>query len=293
MSGYTSASTVKQRFTGKERDQENGFDYFGARYYAGVMGRWTSPDAPWADQHPMDPQTWNLYMYGRNVPTRFVDPDGKSFKEFWDGMTNAANSNAGAGSRVSGSARDYKLGQRMGDALSIVGGLLEMAGGGSMMGGGAAACGTGALCAAGAPAIVAGAAVMGHGAAMTANGLANFMSASDKSPQSGSEGGQSQGGKPNGTFEPSPKHGREKRGEVSAGPKDGQAALDASVQVKDTSPRRVGVDRKNGEIVVLDQTSSGKFHGHVRGWKELNDQQRNALVNGGYTDRRGNILGQK
>jgi RHS repeat-associated protein len=184
VSGYASASTVKQRFTGKERDPENGFDYFGARYYAGVMGRWTSPDAPWEDQDPMDPQTWNLFMYGRNTPTRFVDPDGKSFKEFWDGMTNAANSNAGAGARVSGSAKDYKLGQRMGDALSIVGGLLEMGGGGSMIGGGAAACGTGALCAAGAPAIVGGAAAVGHGAAMTANGIANFMGASDDAPQS-------------------------------------------------------------------------------------------------------------
>jgi len=29
--------------TGKERDTESGNDYFGARYYAGSMGRFMSP----------------------------------------------------------------------------------------------------------------------------------------------------------------------------------------------------------------------------------------------------------
>jgi RHS repeat-associated protein len=31
-------------FTGKERDQESGNDYFSARYYASAMGRFMSPD---------------------------------------------------------------------------------------------------------------------------------------------------------------------------------------------------------------------------------------------------------
>ena len=31
-------------FTGKERDSETGLDYFGARYYSGAQGRFTSPD---------------------------------------------------------------------------------------------------------------------------------------------------------------------------------------------------------------------------------------------------------
>lgn len=30
-------------FTGKERDQETGLDYFGARYFSGAHGRFTSP----------------------------------------------------------------------------------------------------------------------------------------------------------------------------------------------------------------------------------------------------------
>jgi RHS repeat-associated protein len=63
-------------FTGKERDAESGNDYFGARYYASSMGRWMSPDKPFADQHTSNPQSWNLYEYGRNNPLKNVDLNG-------------------------------------------------------------------------------------------------------------------------------------------------------------------------------------------------------------------------
>jgi RHS repeat-associated protein len=69
------------RFTGKERDQESGNDYFGARYYASTMGRWLSPD--WsAKVEPVpyskldDPQTLNLYAYVTNNPLTRADADG-------------------------------------------------------------------------------------------------------------------------------------------------------------------------------------------------------------------------
>jgi len=68
-------------FTGKERDSESGLDYFGARYYSGAQGRFTSPDwsatpqpVPYADL--TDPQTLNLYTYVRNNPLSRTDPDG-------------------------------------------------------------------------------------------------------------------------------------------------------------------------------------------------------------------------
>ncbi len=64
-------------FTGKERDTESGLDYFGARYYASSMGRWLSPDKPFADQHPANPQSWNLYSYVRNNPLTSIDTDGQ------------------------------------------------------------------------------------------------------------------------------------------------------------------------------------------------------------------------
>jgi RHS repeat-associated protein len=67
---------VRQRFTGKERDSETGLDYFGTRYFSGAQGRFTSADEPLADQFEQNPQSWNLYSYGRNNPLRFVDPTG-------------------------------------------------------------------------------------------------------------------------------------------------------------------------------------------------------------------------
>ena len=67
------ADGVAVKFTGKERDAETGLDFFGARYMSSAQGRFTSPDAPFADQRSVDPQSWNLYAYGRNNPLRFVD----------------------------------------------------------------------------------------------------------------------------------------------------------------------------------------------------------------------------
>src|SRR5258708_29968558 len=68
-----------KRFTGKERDAETGLDYFGARYYASNIGRFTTADpAHTLTDNLVDPQRWNRYAYGRNNPFRFVDPRWKS-----------------------------------------------------------------------------------------------------------------------------------------------------------------------------------------------------------------------
>jgi RHS repeat-associated protein len=75
--GYGIADTTPQRFTGKERDPESNLDYFGARYYSAPQGRFISPDAPFADQHVGDPQSWNLYAYVRNRPLIHIDADGR------------------------------------------------------------------------------------------------------------------------------------------------------------------------------------------------------------------------
>jgi hypothetical protein len=91
-------------------------------------------------------------------------------------------------------------------------------------------------------------------------------------------------------FEGSPKHGGTGKREIGRAPKDGQTALENSVQVRATSPRRVGVDAANSEIVVLDQTSEHIFHGHVRSWDQLTDLQRNALIRSKLTDKRGDII---
>jgi len=74
--GYT--DVVGQKFTAKERDAETGLDWMKARYFSGAQGRFTSPDKPFADQFPEDPQSWNLYSYVRNNPLKMVDEDGQS-----------------------------------------------------------------------------------------------------------------------------------------------------------------------------------------------------------------------
>ncbi len=65
------------KFTGKERDAESGLDYFGARYFASTLGRFTSVDPLARSASPGLPQTWNRYTYTLNNPLKYVDPNGK------------------------------------------------------------------------------------------------------------------------------------------------------------------------------------------------------------------------
>ena len=63
-----------QSFTGKERDSETGFSYFGARYYdSDLMTGWLSVD-PLADKYP----SLSPYAYCAWYPVRLVDPDGET-----------------------------------------------------------------------------------------------------------------------------------------------------------------------------------------------------------------------
>jgi RHS repeat-associated protein len=69
-----------RKFTGKERDQETGLDYFGARYYGSRIARFATVDPSMTHlENTLDPQRWNRYAYGRNNPLRFVDPDGRDW----------------------------------------------------------------------------------------------------------------------------------------------------------------------------------------------------------------------
>ncbi len=59
--------------TGKERDSETGFSYFGARYYdSDLMTGWLSVD-PMADKYP----SLSPYAYCGWNPIKLVDPDGR------------------------------------------------------------------------------------------------------------------------------------------------------------------------------------------------------------------------
>jgi RHS repeat-associated protein len=77
----SSGNLPTQRFTGQQRDAEEGLDYFGARYYASRSGRFTTVDpAMDIDAALVDPQRWNRYAYALNNPLKFTDPDGRSPK---------------------------------------------------------------------------------------------------------------------------------------------------------------------------------------------------------------------
>ena len=68
-----SASEVSQkryRYTGKEKDEESGLYYHGARYYACWLGRWTAADPTWLADGI------NLYAYVNGNPVSGVDPSG-------------------------------------------------------------------------------------------------------------------------------------------------------------------------------------------------------------------------
>ena len=60
------------KFTGKERDSETGYDYFGARYYLSLLGIWLSPD-PLLDKYP----SISSYAYCKWNPLKYMDPNGK------------------------------------------------------------------------------------------------------------------------------------------------------------------------------------------------------------------------
>jgi len=92
-------------------------------------------------------------------------------------------------------------------------------------------------------------------------------------------------------FEPAAYHGKRDNTVKSKGPENGQEALDNYVQVKPTSPRRIGVDPQTKEIVVFDRTGGDIYHGHVRPWEKLHQDMKNALIKSGKTDAKGNILG--
>ena len=79
--------SIEPKFTGKERDQESGLDFFGARYMSAAQGRFTSPDPhnilteASSDEEftafIANPQNWNRYAYVLNNPV-VDDRSGRS-----------------------------------------------------------------------------------------------------------------------------------------------------------------------------------------------------------------------
>ena len=98
----------------------------------------------------------------------------------------------------------------------------------------------------------------------------------------------------NGTYDNASYHGKQNTAVKNKAPTDGQKALDNSIQVKSTSDRRVAL--VDGEIVILDQTVDGTYHGHVRTWEEMvregkkTQAIRNTLIENGLVTPKGRII---
>lgn len=69
---------MRQKFTAYERDIESELDFAEARYYSNQHGRFTSTDPVLIKKDRLfDPQRFNLYVYVRNNPFKFIDTTGE------------------------------------------------------------------------------------------------------------------------------------------------------------------------------------------------------------------------
>jgi RHS repeat-associated protein len=70
------SDNVRKRFTGYEKDDETQLDFAEARMYQNKHGRFTAVDPLMASASPINPQTFNRYVYTGNNPINYTDPSG-------------------------------------------------------------------------------------------------------------------------------------------------------------------------------------------------------------------------
>ena len=101
--------------------------------------------------------------------------------------------------------------------------------------------------------------------------------------------GNAGGSGTNGTFTNNPKHGSTKKGNANPTPTNPQKALDDSIPLSDNTTRRVSVDKKTNEYIILGEHRPGEFHGHTRSWKELTPKMQAVLRKAGLVNKKGKI----
>ncbi len=72
---HPTSYSARYTFSGKERDEESGFSYFGSRYYNSAYSIWMSVD-PMSDKYP----SLSPYAYCGNNPVIMHDPNGKDYE---------------------------------------------------------------------------------------------------------------------------------------------------------------------------------------------------------------------
>jgi len=356
-------SARRYRYTGKERDEETGLYYNGARYLAAWLGRWTS-----ADPIGIGADGPGLYNYTRGSPVNYTDPSGTEtwLEEAWSSAkAKYGEAKEGVADRVDSARnivgqvkegverfqsskerlpvmerlkraftpevfplldmeisderkqfepvfripreakrfdkamteKDYatateaflgireaaqELEQQAAEIVGGVGGLLKPPVSGGLAPG---------------PRRTVPKKSVTTGAAPRANagGVA-----ADAQTAAGAAGGQSTvGAMRRLEYEASPKHpvGVKTHSRANPGPRNGQAALDVSVEAG--AKRRIGIDYDTGEFVVFDETHPGRsglggpprvFHGHTRPWGDLEHKMQNSLIQAGMVNRKGEII---
>jgi hypothetical protein len=251
--------------------------------YSSAQGRFTSVDPENAGATPDDPQSWNGYAFARSNPLFFVDPDGQKFV--------VCNPDGSCGEI---SDDDFYAERKKFEALGF-----KFTGNRDFFEGGNIISPEGQVVASYQQTEIDLTGPNGRARLLAYELRERFddpstyvraaigaaLGAALRSQRRFVPKGKSVGAMRRLDYEASPKHGATARGRISKAPTNGQEALDTSVQVKATSPRRVGVDPQTGEYVVFDQTSPGKFHGHVRTWNELTPEMKRALTDSGMTSK--------
>jgi len=89
MNASIKAVAKRYRYTGKERDEESGLYYHGARYYIPWLARWSASDpleSKFAGRTP--------YCYGANNPVKYNDPTGNEEYDSYEDYKKAKGDNA-------------------------------------------------------------------------------------------------------------------------------------------------------------------------------------------------------
>ena len=104
MEGSNGATTPNSRlFVGHERDKEVRLDYMIARYFSPFEGRFMTPDVGSRPESNLEvPERWNRYLYSRNNPIRYLDPDGNAEVDFHIHKASSSQSRSDIGSSFRG-----------------------------------------------------------------------------------------------------------------------------------------------------------------------------------------------
>jgi RHS repeat-associated protein len=105
----------RYRYTGKERDEESGLSYHGARYYAVWLGRWIACDPVGIDDGP------NEFVYVSGQPVVLADRNGRQGQQAVGGLTVSPESKITASQIVEMIQRSTKIPDWMKAVFSVQG----------------------------------------------------------------------------------------------------------------------------------------------------------------------------